>query len=566
MKIKILFLVLLISTSIVYAQRELGVRPTETGGPLMFEQAAFDVHAYDVSVKVDPANKSISGTTAMTAKVVIPTNVIVLNLDDAFKIEKVYGDVRGKQGELRYSHKDGKIWIYFLLTKQAGENFETIITYSGKPRTAPRPPWVGGFMWEKTPSGADWISVALQNDGADLYFPVKDHPSDKAERVAMHITVPDPLVVAGPGTLQDVKKNSDGTSTFNWLMTNSIPNYSIVFNAAPYRVIKDSMKSTTGETIPIEFYILPESYENGAKLIAETKKYVEFYEKYNGPFPFRAIKLGIAETPHLGMEHSTMLAYGNKFQYNADGFDWLQLHELGHEWWANLVTASDWRDFWIHEGIQSFMDTLYLEHLGKKDAYFAAMKQRASRTRNMQPVAPRDAKFAYQVYLAAPDYVQSDGDIYGKGAVVLHTLRYLIGDDAFFRTLRRMAYPTKEMEAFTDGRQTRLVNTDDLLNIAEQESKMELDWFFEVYLRQPKLPKLVVEPGSCSEMTAPPSEKSCDVSLRWETAGNMAFPMPIDVEINGKLTRIEMKDGKGSFRHSTAVPHVDPKGWVLKAK
>ncbi len=559
MKIKILFLVLFIATSIVSAQRELGVRPTETGGPLMFEQAAFDVHAYDVSVKVDPANKSISGTTAMTAKVVIPTNVIVLHLDDAFKIEKVYGDVGGKQGELRYSHKDGKIWIYFLLTKQAGENFETIITYSGKPRTAPRPPWVGGFMWEKTPSGADWISVALQNDGADLYFPVKDHPSDKAERVAMHITVPDPLVVAAPGLLQDVKKNTDGTSTHNWLMTNPIPNYSIVFNAAPYRIIKDSMKSTTGDTIPIEFYILPESYENGAKLIAETKKYVEFYEKYNGPYPFRAIKLGIAETPHLGMEHSTMLAYGNKFQYNADGFDWLQLHELGHEWWANLVTASDWRDFWIHEGIQSFMDTLYLEHLGKKDAYFAAMKQRASRTRNMQPVAPRDAKFAYQVYLAAPDYVQSDGDIYGKGAVILHTLRYLIGDDAFFRTLRRMAYPTKEMESFTDGRQTRLVNTDDLLAIAEEESKMELDWFFEVYLRQPKLPKLVVRfdahgPG--------PSH----LLMHWETPNELPFSMPIDVEIDGKIQRIEFKDGMARVPFEGSAPSIDPNGWVLHTK
>ncbi len=563
MRIKILFLVLFISTSIVFTQRELGVRPTETGGPLMFEQAAFDVHGYDVSVNVDPGRKSISGTTVMTAKVVIPTNVIVLNLDDAFKIEKIYGDVGGKQGELSYSHKAGKIWIYFLLTKQAGENFETIITYSGKPRVAPRAPWVGGFMWEKTPSGADWISIALQNDGADLYFPVKDHPSDKAERVAMHITVPDPLVVAAPGLLQDVKKNTDGTSTYNWLMTNPIPNYSIVFNAAPYRIIKDSMKSTTGGTIPIEFYILPESYENGAKLIAETKKYVEFYEKYNGPFPFRAIKLGIAETPHLGMEHSTMLAYGNKFQYNADGFDWLQLHELGHEWWANLVTASDWRDFWIHEGIQSFMDTLYLEHIGKKDAYFAAMKQRASRTRNMQPVAPREPKIAYQVYLQEPDFIKSDGDIYGKGAVVLHTLRYLIGDDAFFRALRRMAYPTKEMERMTDGRQTRLVNTDDFLAIAEEESRMELDWFFEIYLRQPALPRLVQSVASSINSEGVSAAK---MELRWETPNNMPFPMPIEIERNGKIERIEMKDGKAGFNYSGSVPIVDPKGWVLMAK
>ncbi len=546
------------------AQRQLGVRPTETGGPLLPEQAAFDVMTYDVSVRVDPKSKWISGTTVMTARVVKPTDVIVLHLDTPFKIDRVFGETADgdQQAGLRYEHKDGKIRINFPAVKKAGEVFETIITYSGNPRVAPRPPWIGGFMWEKTPSGADWISVALQNDGADLYFPVKDHPSDKADSVAMRITVPDPLVVAGPGKLQEVKKNSDGTSTYYWLMTNPIPNYSIVFNAAPYRVINDSMKSITGETIPIEFYILPESYNEGAKLIAETKKYVAFYEKYNGPYPFRAIKLGIAETPHLGMEHSTMLAYGNKFQYNEHGFDWLQLHELGHEWWANLVTARDWKDFWIHEGFQSFMDTLYLEHLGKKDAYFEAMRQRAARTRNMQPIAPREAKFAYEVYLAAPDYLASDGDIYGKAAVVLHTLRYLIGDDAFFRALRRMAYPTLAMERMTDGRQTRLVDTEDFRRIAEEESKMKLDWFFEIYLRQPKLPKLNVQ----HVVRSGGSETPQTLSLAWETPTNMPFPMPIEVEVDGKIQRVEFKNGKASISYAGAVPIVDPKGWVLKAK
>lgn len=555
-------LILLISVS-VYAQRELGVRPTETGGPLIAEQAAFDVMTYNVSVRVEPSSQWISGTTVMTAKIVKPTAVIVLDLDPAFTIERVYGESgeKDRQAAMRYEHKDGKIRIFFPKVKKAGEAFETFITYSGKPRRAPRPPWVGGFMWEKTPSGADWVSVALQNDGADLYFPVKDHPSDKADRVTMNITVPDPLVAAGPGVLQDVKKNADGTSTFNWLMTNPIPNYSIVFNAAPYRKIEDSMRSITGETIPIVFYILPESYESGAKLIAETKKYVQFFEKYNGPFPFRSQKLGIVETPHLGMEHSTLIAYGNKFQYNADGFDWLMLHELGHEWWANLVTARDWKDFWIHEGFQSFMDTLYLEHIGKKDAYFESMRQRARRTRNMQPVAPREAKFAYEVYLQAPDYIQSDGDIYGKGAVVLHTLRYLIGDDAFFRALKRMAYPTIAMERLTDGRQTRLVDTDDFLAIAEKESGMKLGWFFEVYLRQPKLPRLVVTEGLSSFANQPSR-----LVLQWETPNALPFPMPVEVEIGGKTQRVEMRGGKGIVNFTGATPVVDPKGWILKAQ
>lgn len=552
--LRILTLFTLLLTSSVLAQRELGVRPTETGGPLKPEQAAFDVLAYDVALRVDPKTKFLSGTTVMTARMTTTTDTILLDLDTPYTVDQIYSQSSDRQVRLKFERTGGKIRITFPARKQAGSTFETIITYSGTPRVAPRPPWVGGIIWAKTPSGADWVSVALQNDGADLLFPVKDHPSDKPSIATMRITVPDPLVGVGPGKLIETIKNKDATSTYIWRMTNPIPNYSIIFDAAPYRVIKDSVKSITGEDIPIEFYILPENYDKGPKLIEETKKYNAFYEKYLGPFPFRSQKLGIVETPHLGMEHSTHLAYGNKFQYNDHGFDWLQLHEFGHEWWANLVTAKDWNDFWIHEGFQSFMDSLYLEHLGKKDAYFESMRSRAKNTRNVQPVAPREAKFAYEVYLQAPDYIKGDGDIYGKGAVVLHTLRYLIGDDAFFRALRRMAYPTKEMESWTDGRQTRLVTTDDFLQIAEQESKMELDWFFEVYLRQPKLPKLLTE-TSGNNMT-----------LRWETPNNLPFPMPVDIDAGDKVQRIQMKDGKGSFSFSGTAPAVDPKGWILKGQ
>jgi aminopeptidase N len=554
MKKIVIGIVILAAASFSFAQREHPARPTETGGPLAFEQAAFDVQNYDVSVKVDPATKTIAGTTVMTAKIVIPTNVIRLDLDTPYTISKV--TERG--GDVRFEHKDGKVWIWFPMTKQVGDEIVTSITYSGTPRLAPNPPWIGGFMWAKTPSGADWVSVALQNDGADLLFPVKDHPSDKPATATMHITVPDPLIAVGPGKFEGAKGNAGSTSTYTWRMTNPIANYSLVFNAAPYKLIEDTVKSVSGDTIPLKFYILPENFDKGAKLIEETKKYNAFFEKYLGPYPFRSIKLGIVETPHLGMEHSTAIAYGNKYRFAEDGFDWLMFHEYGHEWWANLVTASDWRDFWIHEGFQSFMDTLWVEETKGKDAYFTAMKNRQKGFRNMQPVAPREAKFAHQVYLAEPDYVKSDGDIYGKGAYILHTLRYLIGDEAFFRALRRMAYPTKEMEKLTDGRQERLVNTDDFLTIAEAECKCELDWFFEIYLRQPKLPRLGV--------AAAGTGSSGLLNLVWETPNNMPFPMPIDVVIDGKTQRVEMKGGKGSLTFTGDAPVIDPNGWVLKAQ
>lgn len=550
----ILIAVILLIPGVAVAQRELGVKPSVTGGPVPYEQAAYDVQKYDISIKVDPATKSISGSTIVTAKIVQPINVFVLDLDTPYTVSEVVRIEGSKSSKLKFERKGGKVWSYFPMTVQSGNTVSVKVTYAGTPRVAPRPPWVGGFMWEKTADGSPWISTAYQNDGADVMFPCKDYPHDKAETVAVHVTVPEGLYVASVGKLVRTVKNSDGTSTFDWLMTNPIANYSVTINVAPYKVINGTYRSVSGETFPFNFYVLPESAEKAPKLIAETRKYVAFFEKYLGPYPFRSQKLGVVETPHLGMEHSTIIAYGNKYQFDKDGFDWLMFHELGHEWWANLVTASDWRDFWIHEGFQSFMDTLYLGSVLGQNAYLDAMKKRAKATRNKQPVAPRESKIAYEVYLQAPDYVKGDGDIYGKGAVVLHTLRGLIGDDAFFRALRRMAYPSKAMERITTGRQSRFANTDDFKTIAEEESGMDLGWFFEVYLRQPALPRLsLVTNGDRTD-------------LKWNTPNNLPFPMPVEISIDGNRQKVQMKDGAGVIYTKGGKVVVDPDGWVLKAE
>lgn len=546
---------LILLANLTFAQRELGARPTDTGGPLMPEQAAYDVKNYDITAQIFPDKKSISGETVISANIISPTNVLVIDLDTPFEVSFV-GSVEGKNAPkaLKFERREGKIWIWFPMTKQPGEHVKVAVRYSGVPRIAPRAPWVGGFMWEKTADGSDWIANAQQNDGADLWFPVKDHPSDEADSVALHITIPNNLYVASNGKLQNIKENQDNTKTYHWMMSNPINNYNIVLNIAPYKIVEQNYKSVSGETFPIIFYALPESAEKAKDIVNQTAKFLAFYEKYLGPYPFRAEKLGIAETPHLGMEHSTIIAYGNKFKNNQHGFDGLMLHELGHEWWGNLITASDWRDFWLHEGFQSFMDTLYLEEIKGKEVYLNAMKSRAKNTRNMQAVAPRESKIAYQVYMAAPDYTKSDGDIYGKGSVILHTLRYLIGDEAFFRALRRQAYPTKEMEKITTGKQTRFATTDDFKQIAEEESKMDLDWFFEVYLRQPKLPRLITE------------TKGDKIELSWETPDNLPFLMPIEVEMNGKTQKIEMKKGKAEINwNGKDMPIFDKNGWILKS-
>lgn len=535
------------------AQRQHGVRPTESGGPLLPEQAAYDIKSYDLDLRIDPSTQSINGALTAEAKIIHPTEWFVLDLDTPLTVSSV-SLLAGAEQPLQFERRDNKVWIAFPGQQRTGDVVRVKIAYGGKPRVAPRPPWVGGFVWAKTAAGETWLGVACQVDGADLWFPVKDHPSDEPDKVSLHFTVPQNLVAASNGRLQSVARNEDGTQTFNWLVSQPINNYDITLNLAPYKTIEDKFKSVSGDIVPITFWVLPEDFDKGQKLIDETKKYLSFYEEFLGPYPFRAEKLGIAHTSYLGMENQTIIAYGNRFQFERDGLDWLMLHELGHEWWGNLVSASDWRDFWLHEGFQSFMDNLYLEKLRGKEAYFKAMTNRMKGLRNMQPVAPRESRTTVQMYMAAPDYVNSDGDIYGKGAVVLHTLRYVMGDKAFFTALRRMAYPEPRLEKVANGGQVRFATTDDFLKISEAASNMKLDWFFEVYLRQPKLPKLI-------------SERSGDeLTLRWEVPAGIPFPMPVDVQIRKTLKRVEMTGGTATVQVESGQDVViDPQGWILKS-
>jgi len=551
---KILISILCLAAT-VFAQRDLGFRPTDSGGVLMPEQAAYDVVSYDLDLRPNIAEQSIKGVLTIKAKIVQPIDKFVLDLDMPFTVETV-ALLNGKKREaLKFERKEGKIWIAFSKMQKVGKIVDVRVAYNGKPKVAPRAPWVGGFVWAKTADGSPWVATAVQNDGADLWFPVKDHPSDKPETVSLHFTVPEPLVAASNGKLKSVIKNPDGTRTFNWFVSQPISNYCIALNIAPYKLIEDKMQSIAGDTIPIQFYVLPEHFDKGQSLVDKTKDYVRFFEEYLGPYPFRADKLGIAETPHLGMEHQSITAYGNEFKYDKNGFDWLMFHELGHEWWANLVTANDWNGFWIHEGFQSFMDALYAEKKLGREQFIKSLPNRIKNTKNLKPVAPREPRTTTQIYMLPPDYVRSDGDIYGKGALILNTLRGYIGDDAFFRSLRRMSYPTPQMEKITNGKQTRLVTTDDFLRIAEQQSGKKLDWFFEVYLRQPALPKLIME------------TKGNQLTLRWETPNNLPFPLPVEVKIGNDIKRVEMPNGMGAISLPQGAQYmIDPNGWLLKAQ
>ncbi|HEV3470625.1 MAG TPA: M1 family metallopeptidase [Pyrinomonadaceae bacterium] len=536
------------------AQRELGARPTDSGGPLMPEQAAYDVTSYDLSLRIDPREQAIAGTLTARARIVHPTEWFVLDLDTPLAVSKTSLVSKGSAAPLSFERRGGKVWIAFPVTKQPGEAVEVRVEYGGKPRVAPRPPWVGGFVWSKTPAGQDWISTAVQMDGADLFWPCKDHPSDEPDEMTLHITVPSGLVVATNGKLTGVVKNNDDTSTYNWHVSTPINNYGVALNIAPYRTIEGEYRSVSGERVPAAFWVLPENYEKGQKLFAELFEMLAFLEKHLGPFPFRADKIGVAETSHLGMEHQTIIAYGNRYEPSEIGFDWLLFHELGHEWWANLVTASDWRDFWLHEGFQSYMDALYRGEKRGPAAYHQHIAALRHNLNNRQPLAPREARTTVQMYFVAPDYLNSDGDVYNKGAAVLHTLRYLVGDKAFFTALRRMAYPTEQLERVTDGRQCRFASTEDFRHIAEEASGMKLDWFFEVYARQAELPRLVSE------------VKGDTLTLRWEAPAGLAFPMPVTVRLGERTQKIEVSNAPVSVPLGGQQPVVDPENWLLMKK
>jgi len=517
-----------------------------SGGKLIAEQACFDVLHYDLRLTIDPDARSIEGTLEMKAKATAATKVVVLDLDGALKVDLVWcGDKT-----VSFEHEDGQIRIPLPKEIQKGAEFSVKVIYGGEPRVAPRPPWQGGFTWRKTKrrTGKHWIATSCQGEGADLWWPCKDHPSDKPEGMDLHITVPAGLYCASNGKLVEDKKKGK-KRTFHWKVSVPISNYCVALNIAPYKVIQRKYKSVTGEDVPAFFFCLPKNHAKAKKAFPKFLDHVRFMEETCGPYPFRGEKYAVVETPHLGMEHQTIIAYGNGYRLSRDGYDWLHHHEMAHEWWANLVTCRDWKDMWIHEGIGTYMQALYMEKLRGRRGYLREMNSKR-RMSNRGPVAPRKSRDTHQIY-----FTLSGNDIYNKGSWIMHTMRWLMGDEKFFVVLRRMAYPNPELEKVTDGSCVRLTDTEEIRAIAEKHYGKDLGWFFEVYLRQPRLPELITK------------QENGKLLLEWKLPANLGvkFPMPVEVEVNDKRIRVEMPDGKGSLDVSAdADVRIDPDRLILK--
>lgn len=507
------------------------VKAQTSGGKLKPEQAIMDVRHYTIALNCNFETKSVDGSTVVDVIMAQPTKVLLLDLMDALHVSAI--TVNGKAEA--FTHQSDLITINLSKQLAAGKASIRVI-YAGQPRIAKNPPWDDGFTWTQDSTGHKWLAVTAEGTGGKIFFPCKDHPSDEPNEGAdVLITIPKDLVVAGPGLLKGVSKNGT-TATYHWQTKYSINNYSIVFNAGDYTVVKGSYKSVAGNTVPVEFYVLKYHADKGQSLVNMAIRAAQSKERYFGEFPWAKEKLGIVETPHLGMEHQSMIAYGNKFRYTKVGgqdFDWLMFHEFGHEWWGNKVTARDWADYWIHEGIDTYADALPYLDLEGKQAYINHFKQSAFNIANKQPIVlgkDIDEASAY------------NNDIYVKGAYFMHTLHYVMGDSLFFPALKGFATDPR----FTYDHQNVTDDAEQYFSAAYGKSLKPL---FDFYLRTTN--KLEVS------VKARPRGKYLITLL------NIGTELPVDITTDAGTKRMTLTP-KGITVESKTTPVIDNDGWYLK--
>ena len=525
-----------------------------SGGPLLPEQAAYDVTFYDLALRVEPSDSTIAGTLGVYARVVIPMHRLVLDLDTVFTVTGVTAlppsgaaPATGAALPLAWERRGGRLWIALPYTLQPGEAVAARVAYRGRPRTG----GFGPFSWSRTADGQPWLGVSVETFGADAWWPCKDHPSDETDSMALHVTVPAPLVAVSNGRLRGVHEGPEGTRTYDWFVSTPINNYGVTLDVAPYVPVTERYVSIAGDTMPVTFWALPEDSGRARHAMPEFLDHLRFYEEIGGPYPFRRDKYGIVETPFLGMEHQTLIAYGAGFRNDAMarydwGFDALHQHELGHEWFGNMITPPDWNDLWLHEAFAQYMQPLYAERrLGAAKARdIMAMARTRIRTTNPLAVAPRETQNSRQAYAR---------DVYWRGSWVLHTLRYLMGSDRFFALLHQWTDPRPPVPSINAACRCRFATTDDFAALASRVAGADLGWFFEVYLRRPELPRLVVE------------RQGSAVTLRWEAPAGLPFPMPVDVKVDGRTRRVEMPGGSATLTVAErAAVAVDPDGSVLR--
>ncbi|CAN5454141.1 M1 family metallopeptidase [soil metagenome] len=518
-----------------------------TGSERTPEQLAMQFDLADLAIKVMPATKTIDGVATLHFTATAPLTRLVVELDTVFDVASV--DVDGQVlSPGQWSNPEGRMTVDLPTPLAAGQAVALRIAYSGAPRVAPQAPWDGGFVWSTSPDGQPWIATAIQPEGCDLFWPCIDYSLAEPGRVDLHITVPSDLSAPSNGRFLGKTDHGDGWTTWNWSAAH--PNtYAIALNVGPYAELTADYHSRFGNTFPMTYwYLRSDDPAKAQALFDEFAPMIDFFEATIGPYPFGDEKMGVVETPHLGMEHQTINAYGNGYRLDGRGFDWLLQHEFSHEWFGNQLTNTNADDMWLHEGLGSYMQPLYDRWLhGDRYMQYNLAEQRKG-VANRFPIVTGTPKEEDEVY---KDEVGPGLDIYNKGSLISHSLRMLIGDRAFFAAVRRLVYDRPDPRP--GNFQPHYASTDDFLRIVNSETHRDLTWFFRAYLYQAALPELRE------------TRDGDRLSLAWVTGDGGAFPMPVEIEIDGQVQTLAMRDNRGLVR-VPAGAHVliDPQNKVLR--
>ncbi|WP_043693962.1 M1 family metallopeptidase [Luteibacter sp. 9133] len=516
-----------------------------SGAPRAPEQLAVTFDHADLGIRVDPVRHWIEGDARLTFGVTAPLKRVVLDLDRNLPIDSV--EVDGKALPVSgYRNPDGRLSIDLPRPLGAGAKTTVRVVYHGSPHTAVHAPWDGGFVWATTPDGKPWVATAVEGEGCDLFWPCIDHPQGRPKLVDEHITVPAPLVAVGNGVAMGMDE-ANGMRTYHW-HSHDVSTYGVALNIAPYRERSASYKSRFGNVIPLHYWYVDDE-KKAKQLFAEFPAMLDFLESAVGPYPFGAEKMGVAETPFKGMEHQTVNAYGNEYAKNVYGYDDLLQHELAHEWFGNQMTNANWDDMWLHEAFATYMQPAYAESIGGKMSYFASLMQIRSRIANHHPIVsgtPRREEDVYEDERGGPGQ-----DIYNKGALMLHTLRNLIGDEAFYRAARELVYGTDH--PVPGNFAPRYGTTKEYIDIVDRVTGKDMQWFFNVYLYQAALPEIVA------------TREGQQLHLAWSVPGKGPFPMPVDVRIGDHIVTLPMADGRGDVTLPEGASYtIDPDSKLLR--
>ena len=514
MNTKSLFIipVLLISISIqgqvLKPESQIFTHQDTLRGSITPERAWWDLNYYHLDISVNPETKSIQGKNTIRYTVLEPYQTLQIDLQAPMKLTKAVQD-----GEELTIVKDGNAHFITLKKSQtvSGKLEEVEISYEGQPRVAVRAPWDGGISWKKDANGNDFIASSCQGLGASVWWPNKDHMYDEVDSMKISVNVPKQLMNISNGRLESVEEQEDNTTTYHWVVTNPINNYGVNINIGDYVHFSEIYEGENGP-LDMDYYVLRDHLEKAKEQFKDAPKMMKAFEHWFGPYPFYEDSFKLVEVPYLGMEHQSSVTYGNQFKQGYLGrdlsrtgwglkFDFIIIHESGHEWFANNITYKDAADMWIHEGFTAYSENIFLDyHYGSEAASDYVIGTRA----NIQNDKP----------IIGTYNVNSEGssDMYYKGANMLHTLRQLIQDDQKWRSLLRGLNKTFYHQTVT---------TLDIETYISKFSGMNLTAFFNQYLRDIRVPSL--------EYTIIKNQ----LKYRWINVVEN-FEMPIEIEVNSK--------------------------------